>query len=67
MLKLLGNFFRFSAIATLGEMATLSDLVGLPPDALDQLVQLVLQGPAIDHLQSLRAGEYHKLAKVILL
>ncbi|KAL2840174.1 hypothetical protein BJY01DRAFT_236864 [Aspergillus pseudoustus] len=63
MLKLIGNFVRFSAIATLGEADALSEVVGLPPDALEQFVKLVLQGAAVGQLQGLRAGEYHKTDK----
>lgn len=65
MLKLLGNFIRFSAIATLGEAVALSEVVGLPLDALEQFVELVLQGAAVGQLKGLRAGEYHKTDKVL--
>ncbi|KAL3448432.1 hypothetical protein BJX65DRAFT_306871 [Aspergillus insuetus] len=63
MLKLLGNFIRFSAIATLAEADAFSEVVGLPPEALEQFVGVVLQGAAVGQLQGLRSGEYHKTDK----
>ncbi|KAL3456691.1 NAD binding domain of 6-phosphogluconate dehydrogenase-domain-containing protein [Aspergillus heterothallicus] len=66
MLKLIGNFIRFSAIATLGEADALSEVVGLPREALEQFVELVLQGAAVGQLHGLRAGEYHKTNKASL-
>ncbi|KAJ0425239.1 hypothetical protein BJY00DRAFT_308567 [Aspergillus carlsbadensis] len=63
MLKLLGNFIRFSAIATLAEADAFSELVGLPPEALEQFVGVVLQGAAVGQLQGLRSGEYYKADK----
>ncbi|CEL01804.1 hypothetical protein ASPCAL01382 [Aspergillus calidoustus] len=64
MLKLLGNFIRFSAIATLAEADAFSEVVGLPPEALEEFVGVVLQGAAVGQLQGLRSGEYHKTDKV---
>jgi 3-hydroxyisobutyrate dehydrogenase-like beta-hydroxyacid dehydrogenase len=66
MLKLLGNFICFSAIATLAEADAFSEVVGLPPEALEQFVGVVLQGAAVGQLQGLRSGEYHKTDKVRL-
>ncbi|KAL5341991.1 hypothetical protein BJX70DRAFT_357510 [Aspergillus crustosus] len=65
MLKRLGNFIRFPAIATLAEADAFSEVVGLPPEALEQFVAVVLQGATVEQLHGLRSGEYHKSDKVM--
>ncbi|XWW93065.1 hypothetical protein V2A60_000993 [Cordyceps javanica] len=62
MLKLVGNFVRFSAIEVLCEASVLSEKIGLPEETLAKFVEAMIPGPSAGQLATLHAGEYNNLA-----
>ncbi|ATY63538.1 6-phosphogluconate dehydrogenase family [Cordyceps militaris] len=61
MLKLVGNFVRFSAIEVLCEASVLSEKIGLPKETLAKFVGALIPGPSAGQLAMLHAGAYSDL------
>ncbi|KND89096.1 putative oxidoreductase GLYR1 [Tolypocladium ophioglossoides CBS 100239] len=61
LLKLIGNFIRFSTIEVLCEASVLSEKVGLSQETLSKFVELLIPGPAAGQLKMLDSGAYHKV------
>lgn len=66
LLKLIGNFIRFSTIEVLCEASVLSEKVGLSQETLSKFVELLIPGPAAGQLKMLNSGAYHKVENVSL-
>lgn len=64
LLKLIGNFIRFSTIEVLCEASVLAEKAGLPPDALIKFAETCIPGHAAAQLRNLQSGDYHKVTKV---
>lgn len=64
MLKLVGNFVRFSAIEVLCEATVFSEKVGLPKETLAQFVSAMIPGPSAGQLAMLHSGAYSDLTTV---
>ncbi len=64
MLKLVGNFVRFSAIEVLCEASILSEKIGLPKETLAKFVGAMIPGPSAGQLAMLHAGAYRDLTTV---
>ncbi|KAJ3493101.1 hypothetical protein NLG97_g4954 [Lecanicillium saksenae] len=58
LLKLVGNFVRFSAIEVLSEASVLSEKAGLPKETLEQFVAAMIPGPSAAQLAMLHSGAY---------
>ncbi|KAJ4150727.1 hypothetical protein LMH87_011464 [Akanthomyces muscarius] len=61
MLKLVGNFVRFSAIEVLCEASVLSEKIGLPKETLAKFVGAMISGPSAGQLAMLHSGAYSDL------
>ncbi|KAJ6783853.1 hypothetical protein PWT90_05481 [Aphanocladium album] len=61
LLKLVGNFVRFSAIEVLSEACVLSEKAGLPHETLGKFVGAMLPGPSASQLAMLHSGAYSDL------
>lgn len=64
MLKLVGNFVRFSAIEVLCEASVLSEKIGLSKEALANFVETMLPGPSAGQLAMLDSRAYTDLSTV---
>ncbi|OAR03072.1 hypothetical protein LLEC1_05278 [Akanthomyces lecanii] len=65
MLKLVGNFVRFSAIEVLCEASVLSEKIGLPKETLAKFVGAMIPGPSAGQLAMLHSGAYSDLTTSI--
>ncbi|OAA64964.1 6-phosphogluconate dehydrogenase family protein [Cordyceps fumosorosea ARSEF 2679] len=65
MLKLVGNFVRFSAIEVLCEATVLSEKIGLPKETLARFVEAMTPGPSAGQLAMLHSGAYSDLTTSI--
>ncbi|GJN78263.1 hypothetical protein PLIIFM63780_001756 [Purpureocillium lilacinum] len=66
LLKLIGNFIRFSTIEVLCEASVLSEKLGMGQETLSKFVEALIPGPAAGQLRMLNSGSYHSEKKPMI-
>ncbi|KAJ6441529.1 6-phosphogluconate dehydrogenase family protein [Purpureocillium lavendulum] len=66
LLKLIGNFIRFSTIEVLCEASVLSEKLGMGQETLCKFVEALIPGPAAGQLRMLNSGSYHREPKPMI-
>ncbi|OAQ90500.1 6-phosphogluconate dehydrogenase family protein [Purpureocillium lilacinum] len=66
LLKLIGNFIRFSTIEVLCEASVLSEKLGMGQETLSKFVETLIPGPAAGQLRMLNSGSYHSEKKPMI-
>ncbi|UNI16485.1 hypothetical protein JDV02_002916 [Purpureocillium takamizusanense] len=66
LLKLIGNFIRFSTIEVLCEASVLTEKLGMGQETLSKFVEALIPGPAAGQLRMLNSGSYHREKKALI-